>query len=409
MLRHPCWRRLIVSGLIIAVALAACSPSTPVPNASAGTTVRPTQPPPTATATPQSSLSGSVPETILGTWHRITVSTLVGGPAGAESVVAWAGGYAALGAFGLDLPMRGWISRDGRSWIELPTVTVAGMSDAIAAPLGSGLLILGTDPSGVLLEARSSDGVTWSSSRVQPLKLARVRSLAGGERGAVAVVESSSNTLMASSDGVSWASVTLPGPGQFDVQDVAATRAGFIAVGSVIPPAAATGIVLAASRPIPIWPAAWSSTDGRTWSQVDVPRDLQGEFGDVEVGASGLIAGSFCCGAPGLYSRWASGDAVHWRPTLADPLGTGLQGEGAGSANGLFSGDGSRLLVYGSSDANAMRPPEFWTSLDGMAWTQLELNGDASVALAADPTPFLLRDGVLLVGRSQVWYGAASP
>jgi len=96
-----------------------------------------------------------------------------------------------------------------------------------------------------------------------------------------------------------------------------------------------------------------------------------------------------------------------WAISPADPLGnvaSGAVGPGSGS-NGLFSGDGTRLIGYGIRTAN--ESPEYWTSLDGTHWTRLVLTGDST---ATEPTPggvtpFLLRNGVLFVGDKESWFG----
>jgi hypothetical protein len=78
-----------------------------------------------------------------------------------------------------------------------------------------------------------------------------------------------------------------------------------------------------------------------------------------------------------------------------------------GDVNGLFSGDGSRLLAYGTGPTGGAT--EYWTSLDGTHWTKLALTGDMTAAAAGEVTPFLLPDGVLFGGATGSSLGTPQP
>ncbi len=247
-------------------------------------------------------------------------------------------------------------------------------------------------PGGTTTAFHSIDGITWTSSPTGRLRASRDSDLAGGPTGLVAVTDGSPSRLAFSADGVSWRGVSLPGPGTAAVQGVAAFGSGFVAVGD-------SGTVAGS-------PLAWFSTDGLTWTPAEVQSHPGDGFRDVHAGSGGLVAMSMTGGVPGLTSFWTSADGRSWKAGNADPLGTWQQGEGAGNANGLFAGDGTRLLGYGIRADG--QPTEYWTSLDGSAWTRLTLTGDASAASAGQVTPFLLRDGILFSGDPGTWLGIAS-
>jgi hypothetical protein len=116
------------------------------------------------------------------------------------------------------------------------------------------------------------------------------------------------------------------------------------------------------------------------------------------------VAISTTGGTPGQASFRTSSDGRSWTVSSADPLGVEGVGPGTGGANGLFSGDGTRLLVYGN---HASKPTEYWVSFDGTHWTKLALAGDTAAAAAGQVTPFLLRDGVLFSSDQGSWLGTA--
>ena len=109
---------------------------------------------------------------------------------------------------------------------------------------------------------------------------------------------------------------------------------------------------------------------------------------------------------PGATSFWTSPDGGAWTVSKAAPLGVIQQGEGQGNVNGLFAGDGTRLLGYGTGATS--QALEYSTSLDGTHWTPLTLTGETAAAVSGDATPFLLPDGVLFSGTSGSWLGAAA-
>ena len=154
-------------------------------------------------------------------------------------------------------------------------------------------------------------------------------------------------------------------------------------------------------------PVAWWSGDGLHWTRATVEAHPGDGFAAVYSAESGLIALSSTGDVPGRTSFWTSADGHAWKLSSANPMGVIESGEGVGSANGVFSGDGARLLGYdpGATASSAV----YWTSLDGTNWTRLSVTGDTTVASILDLVPFLLPDGILFNGDNQNWFGAAVP
>jgi hypothetical protein len=261
-----------------------------------------------------------------------------------------------------------------------------------AARCGDGLLVATQGYTGDTTIWRSTDGATWTSNSAASMSFAGYDTLAGNASGAVAIL--SETGLAFGRNGRNWQTVSLPGGTAMDVVSVAAFGSGFVAVG-------ATGTTPGSESP-----AAWWSTDGLHWTRATIQADPGAGFIDVQTGASGLAAMTHSGGVPGTSSFWTSRDGRSWTISQADPLGTIGTGEGMGGVNGLFSGDGTRLLGYGTITDTG--PTEYWISLDGTHWTKLSLAGDTATAEAAGGvTPFLLRDGILFSGDKQSWFGAA--
>lgn len=358
-------------------------PGSPSPSAAPGET-------PGSTSTAP---GGTVPPISTEPWTTLDLQVLHGGPAMATSVVAWSGGYLAVGTSVSDRgPVPAWISRDGRSWTQLPADTF-GTPAAVGARTSDGVVVLTFASDGATTAWHSTDGTTWSSAASPRLLAARPTDLAGSPSGALMIVDSPRNAVAFSVDGTSWQVVSLPGDATSTVHGVAAFGNGFVAVGD--------------SGSSPASPVAWWSADGTHWTSAEVASHPGDGFRDVYAGSGGLVATSLTSGIPGVASFWTSSDGRSWSVSAADPLGVWQQGEGAGSANGLFAGDGTRLFAYGIRADG--QPVEYWTSFDGTRWTQLVLAGDTAPLSALAVTPFLMRDGVLFDGDLLGWFGSPVP
>ena len=361
-------------------------PASPVPSPSAS---------PSPSPTPTVALpSGSVPPVSSATWTSLRLQPLEGGPVSAASVVAWSGGYVALGLTSDQGHLPAWISRDGRSWVALPADTFGSVSIALAAPCADGVLVAVQSMTGDTTVWHSTDGVTWTSSASAQMRVNRDSDLVGNQSGAVAILEGSPYRIAFSADGITWQTVSLPGSPAFSVQGVAAFGTGFVAVGD--------------AGTTPGSPVAWWSADGLHWTRAAVKAHPGDGFYNVHAGTDGLAAISSTGDTPGRNSFWTSPNGQSWTVSTADPLGVFQPGDAGvgvfGSANGGFTGDGTRLLGYGN---HASKPTEYWVSLDATHWTKLALAGDTAVAVGTQVAPFLLRDGVLFSSDQGSWFGAA--
>lgn len=381
------------------------STGSPAPSPTVGPSIvgRSTAPAPSPSASPSPTPtlplpSGSVPPISTAPWTGLRLGPLKGGPLSASSVVAWSGGYLALGQPTGISPLPAWVSRNGRSWVQLPTDTFPAASSTLAAPWADGIVVAIESATGDRTIWRSTDGVTWTSSPLSQMRVARDSDLAGSPRGTVAVLDGPPSRLSFTRDGAAWRTMSLPGSPALRVQGVAALADGFVAVGD----AGAND----AGR-TPESPVAWWSADGVHWNLAAVQAHPGDGFYSAQAGRSGLVASSTTVGAvPGLGSFWTSPDGRSWKVSAADPLDVFGEGEGMGSAAGDFSGDGTRLLGYGTRAAGG--PPEYWVSFDANHWTRLALTGDSAAAAAGQTAPFLLRDGVLFSGEHGSWFGTAS-
>jgi hypothetical protein len=392
---RPAFAAALAAVLIVAVGLGLRPGGFLSPGVSPSPTTSPTSSPTSlsASASPTAGVpSGSLAPASTKSWTGLNLVTLAGAPA-RVSVTTWSGGYVALGAPTNQVSLPGWISRDGRTWTELPADTFGAAAISVAAPCADGVVVAVQSQTGERTVWRSADGVTWTSVQSPQMRISRDGDLAGNQTGAVAIPNEPTNGIVFSSDGATWQTVSLPGASASRVEAVAAFRTGFVALGD--------------SGSTTRSPLAWSSTDGLHWTRATVENHPDYGFFSVASAGSGLVAFSTTAEVPGLTAFWTSSDGRHWKVSVADPFGVIQEGEGVGSANGNFTGDGTRLL--GSGRRAAGQPTDYWTSLDGTRWTKLALTGDTAAVVAEDVTPFLMPDGVFFSGDSGAWFGAALP
>jgi hypothetical protein len=136
---------------------------------------------------------------------------------------------------------------------------------------------------------------------------------------------------------------------------------------------------------------AWSSTDGLTWTEAEVPNATDAAMADVVAFDGGFIA----AGARGDEREhldaavWQSNDGVEWTEVEPDP---GLSGQ----AISELTVAGGRLVAGTSVQ---VRPPELWSaaiwsSADGASW-ELDYERDccgefADLTSGPDPTGLLM-------------------
>lgn len=381
----------------------------PTPSATSSTSAAPSSTP-VPTPTPGS----TVPPVSTTTWTGLNVTALPTAPAGITNVFSWSGGYLAIAQADPNVAQAAWLSVDGRSWTKLPASTLGldsvkfpdGISVTAGSACGTGLLVATQDTAGNNAVSSSPDGVTWTKVALSGAPLQFAATLAG----TIVVTTTGSgtagttSTLSYSADCQTWTKVTLPGPSGASANVVAAFGGGFVAAGRVGPVDGGPTTE----------PLAWWSSDGQHWTAATVPNTPGWAFNYLFAGPSGLLAETTDPGVtPGTTRLWTSSDGRTWKPqpTTLDPLGVQSTGEGVGDPNGGFGGDGARLQVFGSPSFDGSVPNQYWTSADGVHWTQAAIAGPDSAAVlgASNPNAFTMRDGVLFSDATGTWFGVAAP
>lgn len=349
---------------------------------------------PTATtgiATPLPSLGGSVPAVSTAAWKGLALRQLTDGPNGATGLASWAGGYVAVrDADASSAAASAWVSRDGVSWLRLPAASFGSATRLIAGRCRSGVIVAGGDAAGETWLWQSSDGLTWQKSTAPQLKIDS-QSLAGNANGAIAIT--ADGNVAATADCASWQTVDLPIGSAAEIGPVAASSGTYFISGCPALADATRGATPPAA-------GSWWSTDGQKWHATTGGDCLAA----VASGQGGFVAETRTLATPGTTDFVGSADAHSWK-AYTDPLGYWSEGEGSGSANGQFVGDGTRILGYGNPQQSQVSG--YWTSLDGRRWTKLPLSGNTA-GLPDDVTPIVLRDGVLFVGQNATWFGKAA-
>jgi hypothetical protein len=311
-----------------------------------------------------------------------------------EGIVAGGPGLVAVGS---DVTSGGvvWTSADGRTWNRIEgsfdtctfvDVTTGGPG-LVAASLGRGCY---TTQAGNLAPIwTSTDGITWTRAPSDPdFDGAWLRAIATGGPGFVAVGSRRAGPqAWYSADGTTWELASVPSP-PVDVgidddhadawmQDVAISGDVLVAVGEI-----GTSCGQNCGRYEPV---AWTSTDGMTWTEVDLPIPAT----RVTIGGDGFVAvGNALCDFPecvGGPTVWTSSDGVHWREVSARQDGFVSQaGPQPSPDDGLYleihsiaSGTDGYVAAGGDAWCRYSRwdcfPAEaaLWTSLDGETWTRV--------------------------------------
>jgi hypothetical protein len=326
-----------------------------------------------------------------------------------------------------------WSSKDGANW-SAATVAAGGPGDqsltrVAGGPLG--FVAAGLDGS-VPAVWTSPDGQAWTRADGPFLESERIKGVAVGPQGAVAVgTITTSGDLdgMAwfSADGTTWRTVPLGTAGfagrtSQAVHAVTATPGGFVAVGED-----ANG-----ERRVAV---AWTSADGITW-QRQPPSDLGVPPGTASTGgvSAGDVAGSgplVAVGGSALLQVWGSADGRRWtqqdapqrsaegskvatdgRAVLVAADGLWLRGPADGwtevGADALvfprptrsyglnaMTSTGGRMVAFGRAGGE----PAEWTSPDGLRWERL---ADAGGVFASGSVSGLTRLGRVIVAGGTV-------
>ncbi|MFQ5947549.1 MAG: hypothetical protein ACE5KX_01640 [Acidimicrobiia bacterium] len=211
----------------------------------------------------------------------------------------------------------------------------------------------------------STDGISWAAVRVP----GPVRNLAVMASGLLAVGEETVVTdegqhisqpiLWISSNGLSWTEARLdqPAPVRWSVQQLVAGDAGLLLLGRA-PATAQTWV--------------WTSTDGRSFERgPDFPFELSPRLArqpTVISAGEGFVAivPRFQPFTPAQPEVWFSGDGRDW--TAAPP---GVLADGSAVVH--VAGYGGRYVAVGRSQTTFGEPasPRAWTSDDGATWTEV--------------------------------------
>ena len=331
-----------------------------------------------------------------------------------SDVVAWAGGYVAVGSFqnaNGQIQAAAWTSPDWRAWtrtmLDVPTsgdsslgrvVVVGEQLVAIGAageqrctgPAGAGQVC---DPTPVAIWT-SADGHRWRREAT-PATLAGVAVDAVASNGNLLVL--AGNTGWArpgawtTTDGAAWRRVALPAESFSDAHfaGLATAPIGFVLTGSTGGRQPTGGV----SGDSGATPAAWFSRDGTAWQAavVDGATGTPGDqVGQVSVGRTGLVAWA---GRDASFG-WSSADGTRWS-ALPKPSGYPVIPRAS---------DGSRIIADSYADGGL---EAFWISSDGVAWRGLgnagavdQMPGWGSTTGATADAEFLFPTGLGLVGQN---------
>jgi hypothetical protein len=276
-------------------------------------------------------------------------------------VVAWGGGYVAVGQFQNTQghgQAAAWFSADWHSWTRtLLDVPAAGDSEILRMlPVGSKLVAIGS--SGAL-------------HCVPP-------------EGAAAVCDPLPTAIWTSADGHSWQGAPTPAVlAGITVADVSAGPTGLLLVGD-------TG-----------WakPGIWTSADGIAWTRESLPKDIfaSPHFDAVASAFGGWVVTGFtggseprCCVSSGSNggtpAAWFSSDGTAWQTAIVKGA-TAAAGDEIGS---VFVG-AAGLVAWGGPSKSSTG----WISADGQVWTARPPSPDRDFIPRAS-------DGRQIVGSSYV-------
>lgn len=414
--RSPRLRALLVSGLALLLSGCAVS-STTAPSvspsvAASPSAAQPLTPSPVVT-TPSPTAASSAAH---GAWVGLDWQAPVE-LAPYESVfdvVAWGGGYVAVGQFQKPAGQgqaAAWFSSDWHSWTRtLLDVPAAGNSSILRVlPVGSNLVSIGSsgvlhcvppEGEGMVCDPlptaiwTSADGHSWKRTPT-PAALAgvTVADIAAGPSGLLLVGDTgwAKPGIWTSADGVSWSRESLPkdvfASPHFDA--VAPAFGGWVVTGYT---GGSEPICCVSSGSNGGTPAAWFSSDGTVWQTATVKGAAAAtgqEISRVFVGAAGLVA----WGGPSKSSTgWISADGHVWtaRPPSPDRDFIPRASDGGQIVGDSFAEGGQDL---------------FAVSTDGVVWQTLADTGatDQMPMWSGTPTAdavFLFPDALGLVGQN---------
>lgn len=375
-------------GAALVLLLGACSSAadTPTPTQSPNSSV------PTISSSPTSRTSSSQHPVIEGFELAAELPSEFGY---AFNLVAWSGGFVAVGGPGL------LVSPDGYSWeIVEPSVPDSTFIGRIIPTADGRLIGFGlTGPTGEhpdqFTSLISSDARTWEVIDLGFSPSFYVSGAAVGPRGMVIagrenIGSEAHAVLLISSDGLTWKR-TYDQPRNKSIEAIGAGPQGFVAVGQ-------HGYVTNDGRGLVL-----ASSDGTSW--IEAPSD-DGPLREVPSLWSIEPIGGDWITAPMPTTAGAmvvhSADGLSWRTATTLQLTCYLEG----LTTSRLAGDGTRvfLRVAVAGDCEAT-PTSLWVSTDGQSWRPMEIDvshGDIAVA-SRDGTTVLLAVADVQAPHTQVW------
>jgi hypothetical protein len=257
------------------------------------------------------------------------------------------------------------VSTDGETWGLIPE----SESLILSTPADFGFPnVVGTDE-GLLLQQlgevwSSDDGLDWKRLAIPTseteIGMNQINAVSPGGPGLVAVGQ---GRAWYSEDGKAWEAAQVPPPPSRIQALPEGTRhiamTGVVAAGNLL---IAWGSAEANDGSLRI-PLLWTSSDGRTWANVnDVP---MGNVTSVTDGPHGLVA---IGRADGQLSAWLSADGLAWEQLDVLESGTWVAATPSSSEAGY--------VIAAGTDCNGGRcdpstPATVFTSPDGRTWSQL--------------------------------------
>ena len=200
---------------------------------------------------------------------------------------------------------------------------------------------------------------------------------------------SSGASAWTSAEGMSWEQHDVPDQtfGQFpNGADITAGMRTLVRLGETLYSFGATPIFIDASRG-----AGWRWTDGQAWEAIQSTSDFfGGEVMAVTASHEALVASTvtFGGGPQGHLGTWRWAPAESWVKTSLSPEIL---------VGALAWADGTFLAVGSSTDAAGGAQLSMWTSADGLGWTSVRIPDDMSGVCALTS---MAAGGFLAFGRA---------
>jgi hypothetical protein len=314
-----------------------------------------------------------------------------GGPAGAAITGALNGTLTAL------------VSTDGAHWQRVKG-TLSSVSGVAVAP-GPDVVITGTgnrDPRLNLMSADAgelSTGMDEVPGATQPQVAVNAVAAQAGSQVAVGSANGFPAAWVSTDGGSDWTRATgqtppvLNRPGSEQLTGIAASGAGWLAVGGVV-----TGAV---QHPVVI-----VSSDGMTWSAVDGEAAFSGQDLYTEQAAAGpagyVIVGYQGSGGSDVATAWYSPGLTGWQQAAGE---NALDGESGGRQMLSVTATASGFFAVGLQGNS----PAVWLSPDGKSWTAMVLPLPAGTSRAVLLHVAAVGGTIVAVGTEETLSGTLTP